>query len=150
MTWGAEDLSAALGATDNRNSDGSDYDHPYLLARTLCLAACRAIDVQPIGTVYTDFRDSEGYETDCRRDRRSGFVGKIAIHPEQSAIANRAFSPSEDEMAHAKRVVAAFEDKPGVGTIGLEGKMLDMPHLKQARNLLELAKAIRSPGRSSV
>ena len=146
MTWGAEDLSAALGASDNRNPDTGDYDHPYLLARSLCLATCRAVDVQPVGTVYTNFRDDDGYEADCLRDRRSGFVGKIAIHPRQPGIANRAFSPSEDEVAHAKRVVALFEDNPGAGTLSLDGRMLDMPHLKQARNLLELAEMIERRG----
>lgn len=144
MTWGAEDLSAALGASDNRHPDGGDYDHPYLLARSLCLAACRAIDVQPVGTVYTRFQDSDGFEADCLRDRRSGFIGKIAIHPSQPEIANRAFSPSGTEIAHAKRVVAAFEAHPEAGTVGLEGKMLDRPHLKQARYLLELAQATKS------
>jgi citrate lyase subunit beta/citryl-CoA lyase len=142
MTWGAEDLAAALGASDNRDPRSGEYDDPYRLARTLCLAACRAIDVLPVGVVYTDYRDAEGFEADCLRDRRSGFVGKIAIHPNQVPIANRAFTPSAEEVAHAKRVVAAFEANPGVGTVGLEGKMLDMPHLKQARNLLALAEAI--------
>ena len=139
MTWGAEDLSAALGAGDNRHPDNRDFDHPYLLARSLCLATARAIGAQPVGTVYTNYRDPQGFEADCLRDRRSGFIGKIAIHPSQPSIANRAFSPSEDEVTHAKRVVAAFENNPGVGTVGLDGKMLDMPHLKQARNVLNLS-----------
>ena len=142
MTWGAEDLAAALGASDNRDPRSGEYDDPYRLARTLCLAAARAIDAVPVGVVYTDYRDAEGFEADCLHDRRSGFVGKICIHPAQAPIANRAFTPSEDEVAHAKRVVAAFEDQPGVGAVGLDGKMLDMPHLKQARNLLALAEAI--------
>ena len=122
------------------------FDHPYLLARTGCLAASRAIDVQPVGSVYTNFSDDRGYEEDCSRDRRSGFIGKIAIHPQQAAIANRAFSPSDEEVAYANRVVAAFADNPGVGTIGLDGRMLDMPHLKQARNLLGLAESIKDRG----
>ena len=120
----------------------TDYDDPYLLARSFALAASRAIDVQPVGVVYPNFRDSEGFEAECRRDRRSGFIGKIAIHPAQAEIANRAFTPSDDEVAHARRVIQAFDDNPGVGTIGLDGMMLDMPHLKQARNTVALAEEI--------
>jgi len=142
MTWGAEDLAAALGASDNRHPRSGEYDDPYRLARSLCLATCRAIGAQPVGVVYTDYRDDRGFEADCLYDRRSGFVGKIAIHPAQPPIANRAFTPSADEVAFARRVVAAFEDAPGVGTVGLDGRMLDMPHLKQARNTLALAEAI--------
>jgi citrate lyase subunit beta/citryl-CoA lyase len=146
MTWGAEDLSAALGASDNLNPRSGEYDDPYLLAKSFCLAACRAIDVQPVGVVYTNFRDESGFEADCLRDRKAGFIGKIAIHPAQAPIANRAFTPSEAEVAHALRIVAAFEDNPGVGTVGLDGMMIDMPHLKQARNLLQLAEEIKKRG----
>ena len=142
LTWGAEDLSAALGASDNRNPATGDYDDPYLMAKTLCLATARAIDVQPVGVVYVNFRDLEGLEAECLRDRRSGFIGKIAIHPAQSEVINRAFTPSDEEIAYAKRVVAVFEDNPGLGTVGLDGKMLDMPHLKQARNVLAMADQI--------
>ena len=144
MTWGAEDLAAALGASDNRNPRSGDFDDPYLLAKSFCLAACRAIDVQPVGVVYTDYRDHSGFEADCLRDARAGFIGKIAIHPSQPPIANRAFTPSDQDVEHAKRVVAAFDAEPGVGAVGLDGKMLDMPHLKQARNLLALAGAIQA------
>ena len=146
MTWGAEDLSAALGASDNLNPRSGEYDDPYLLAKSFCLAACRAIDVQPVGVVYTNFRDESGFEADCLRDRKAGFIGKIAIHPAQPPIANRAFTPSDAEVAHARRIVAAFEDNPGVGTVGLDGMMVDMPHLKQARNLLGLAEEIEKRG----
>lgn len=142
MTWGAEDLAAALGASDNRDPASGEYDGPYRLARTLCLAAARAIDVQPVGVVYTDYRDADGFEADCLRERRAGFVGKICIHPAQAPLANRAFTPGDDEVAHARRVVAAFEASPGLGTVGLDGKMIDMPHLKQARTLLALARAV--------
>lgn len=146
MTWGAEDLSAALGASDNRHPVTGDYDDPYLMAKSLCLATARAIDVQPVGVVYVNFRDEEGLEADCLRDRRAGFVGKIAIHPAQSAIINRAFTPSDDEVAHAQRVVDLFEQNPGLGTIGMDGMMLDMPHLKQAQSLLDLNAKIRALG----
>lgn len=146
MTWGAEDLSAALGAIDNRNPATGEYDDPYLMAKSLCLAAARAIDAQPVGVVFTDFRDLEALEADCLRDRRAGFVGKIAIHPAQVAVINRAFTPSDEEIAYARRVVEVFEQNPGLGTVGLDGKMLDMPHLKQARNVLAMAEQIEALG----
>ncbi len=146
MTWGAEDLSAALGASDNRHPTTGEYDDPYLLARSLCLAACRATDRQPVGSVFVDYRDGEGLEAECLRDRRSGYIGKIAIHPDQPPIINRAFTPSADEIDHARRVVQVFADNPGLGTVGLDGKMLDMPHLKQARNTLALAEQIAAMG----
>jgi len=139
MTWGGEDLAAALGASDNRNPDTGGYDDPYLMAKSLCLATARAIDVQPIGVIYVDFRDLEGLESECLRERRAGFVGKVAIHPAQSAVINRAFTPSDDEVAYAKKVIEVFEQNPGVGTVGMDGKMLDMPHLKQAHNVLLMA-----------
>ncbi|MDP6068492.1 MAG: CoA ester lyase [Alphaproteobacteria bacterium] len=142
MTWGGEDLAAALGASDNRNPASGDYDDPYLLAKSLCLATARAIGAQPVGVVFVDFRDLEGLEAECLRDRRAGFVGKIAIHPAQAEVINRAFTPSADEIAQARRVVEAFEQNPGLGTVGLDGKMLDMPHLKQARHVLAMAAEI--------
>ena len=146
MTWGAEDLAAALGASDNRNPASGEYDDPYLMAKSLCLATARAIDVQPVGVVYVNFRDLEGLEADCLRDRRAGFIGKIAIHPAQAEVINRAFTPSDEEVAYAQRVVDVFEDNPGLGTVGLDGKMLDMPHLKQARNVLDMAQQIKALG----
>jgi citrate lyase subunit beta/citryl-CoA lyase len=97
-----------------------------------------------VGVVYVDYRDLGGLAADCQRDRRAGFVGKIAIHPDQAEVINRAFTPSDDEVAHARRVVDVFERNPGLGTVGLEGKMLDMPHLKQARNLLALAEQVKA------
>ncbi|MBT6140132.1 MAG: CoA ester lyase [Rhodospirillaceae bacterium] len=144
MTWGGEDLAAALGASDNRNPTTGEYDDPYLMAKSLCLTTSRAIEAQPVGVVYVDFRDLEGLETDCLRDRRAGFIGKIAIHPAQSEVINRAFTPSEDEVAHARRIVEVFEQSPGVGVASLDGKMLDMPHLKQARNVLAMAAQIEA------
>lgn len=142
MTWGAEDLAAALGATTNRKPDGT-YEGPYLLARTLCLAAAKAADAQPIDSVYTNFRDAEGLEAESLQGRRTGFTGKVAIHPDQVDVINRAFTPSEEEVAFARRVIEAFEKAGGAGTVGLDGKMLDMPHLKQARHVLQMAEAAR-------
>ena len=146
LTWGGEDLAAALGASDNQHPASGDYDDPYLYAKSMCLATSRAIDAQPVGCVWVNFRDLQGLENDCLRDRRTGFIGKIAIHPDQSEVINRAFTPSEDEISYSQKVVDLFEKEPGVGTIGLDGKMLDMPHLKQARNVLALAEQVKERG----
>ena len=146
MTWGGEDLAAALGASDNRNPASGEYDDPYLMAKSLCLATARAIGAQPVGVVYVNFRDLAGLEAECLRDRRAGFVGKIAIHPDQAEVINRAFTPSNEDIAYARRVIEIFEKNPGLGTVGLEGKMLDMPHLKQARNVLTLAAQVGAAG----
>lgn len=138
LTWGAEDIAAALGASTNRGPDG-DYDHVYQLARTLSLTGAVAAGVQPIDTIWASFSDAEGLEKDVRLGRQRGFTGKMAIHPAQVDIINKAFTPSDDELAWSRRVIEVFEANPGLGTVGLEGKMLDMPHLKQARRLLALA-----------
>jgi citrate lyase subunit beta/citryl-CoA lyase len=141
LTWGAEDLAAALGAAGNRAADGS-YRFTFQLARSLCLAGAVAAGVAPIDTVFTDYRNPAGLEAEARAARRDGFTGKLAIHPDQVAVINRAFTPDADEIAQARRIVAAFADNPALGTIGLDGRMVDMPHLKQARRTLELAARI--------
>lgn len=138
LTWGAEDIAAALGASTNRRPDG-EYDSVYQLARALCLSGAVAAGVQPIDTIWADFSDEAGLVRDSAAARQRGFTGKIAIHPGQVAAINAAFSPSAEELAWSKKVVDLFEANPGMGTVGLEGKMLDMPHLKQARRVLELA-----------
>jgi citrate lyase subunit beta / citryl-CoA lyase len=135
LTWGAEDLSAALGATDNKEPDGA-WTFPYEVARAQCLFAASAADVTPIDTIHADFRDLDGLERDCRRSRRDGFLGRMAIHPEQVATINRCYAPSETEIAHARRIVEAFAANPGAGTIGVDGKMVDIPHLKAAQKTL--------------
>jgi citrate lyase subunit beta/citryl-CoA lyase len=135
LTWGAEDLSAAVGATDNKEPEGS-WTFPYELARAQCLFAASAAEVMGLDTVYTDFRDPDGLERDCRRSRRDGFVGRLAIHPDQVAPINRAYAPTEAEIAHARKIVAAFEANPGAGALGLDGKMVDLPHLKAAQKIL--------------
>jgi citrate lyase subunit beta/citryl-CoA lyase len=135
LTWGAEDLSAALGATDNKEPDGS-WTFPYQLARAQCLFAAAAAEVAAVDTVFTNFRDLDGLEQDCRRSRRDGFVGRLAIHPDQVAVINRAYAPSEAEIEHARKIVAAFEADHGAGTLGVDGKMVDIPHLKAARKTL--------------
>lgn len=138
LTWGAEDLSDALGASDNRAPDGR-YDPPYELARTLCLlGACHA-GVQPVETIHADFRDLDGLEQRARDVKRQGYRGMLAIHPAQVEVINRVFAPSEEELAEAQAVVDLFAANPGAGTIGHEGKMLDRPHLDRAKGLLRAA-----------
>ena len=133
MTWGAEDLPAALGAITNRDESG-ELEFTYRLARSLCLLAAVAAEVEPIDTVFTDFKDTKGLLREARAARRAGFTGKIAIHPDQVEPINQSFTPSADEIEYAQRVVNAFSS--GAGTVGLDGKMLDMPHLKQAQRVL--------------
>ena len=142
LTWGGEDLAASLGASDNQHPTSGEYDDAYLYAKTMCLATARAINADPVGCVWVNFRDLEGLKQDCLKDRRAGFFGKIAIHPDQSEIINCAFTPSDEEVAYSQKVVDLFDENPGMGTVGFEGKMLDMPHLKQARNVLALAKQL--------
>jgi citrate lyase subunit beta/citryl-CoA lyase len=136
ITWGAEDLAACIGG-GNRRADG-DYDDVYRLARALCLLAASAAGVEPIDTIYTDFRDEAGLAAECAAANRSGFTGKMAIHPAQIAVINRAFTAGEDELAWARQVVALFDANPEAGTIALDGRMLDRPHLTLARRLLGL------------
>jgi citrate lyase subunit beta/citryl-CoA lyase len=135
MTWGAEDLSAALGALTNKEPDGA-WTFPYQVARAQCLFAAGAADVMALETLYADFRDHQGHAESCRIARRDGFVGRIAIHPDQIATINECFTPSDADIAHARRVVAAFASQPDVGTIGIDGKMYDIPHLTAAKRTL--------------
>jgi citrate lyase subunit beta / citryl-CoA lyase len=137
LTWGAEDSATALGATHNRDEDGA-YDFPYQLFRALCLAGAAAAQVSPIETIHGDFRDLAGLEKVAAAARRAGFRGMLAIHPDQVPVINRAFSPSPAEIARAERIVAAFAAAPGTGTIGMDGEMLDMPHLKRAQAVLAM------------
>jgi citrate lyase subunit beta/citryl-CoA lyase len=135
LTWGAEDLPAALGASTNQSPTGG-YALTYRLARSACLLAAVAAGVQPVDTLEVDFRDEAALRAACADGRRQGFTGKIAIHPAQVGPINEGFRPTAEEVAHARRVLAAFEANPGVGTVGLDGKMIDMPHLRQAQRLL--------------
>lgn len=141
MTWGAEDLSTAIGARTNKDKNG-EWAFTYRLVRSLCLLAAKAADVSAIETLYADFRDEPGLIESCEEAAREGFTGRIAIHPAQVAAINAAFTPSEAELAHARRVVEAFEAAPGTGVVGLDGMMLDIPHLKQARAVLAQAEAL--------
>lgn len=134
LTWGAEDLSADLGAETNRLTDGS-YADPYRLARSLTLFAASSAQVDAIDTVFTNFRDEAGFHAECIAARRDGFTGKMAIHPAQVAAANAVFSPAPAELAKAEAIIALFAANPGVGVIGLDGEMLDRPHLVRAQRL---------------
>lgn len=137
LTWGAEDLAAAIGASTNKASNG-DWDFTFRVVRSAALLAAHAAEVQAIETLYADFRDSEGLATSCALARRQGFTGRIAIHPDQVAVINESFSHSPEEVSYARRVVAAFAASDA-GTVGLDGQMLDIPHLKQAERVLALA-----------
>ena len=137
LTWGAEDLSAALGAISNREADGS-LSPIYVFANSMCLCAAASAGVDAIDTLHADFRDGDGLAAACAVARRRGFRGKIAIHPDQVDIINGAFTPSEAEIAAARRIVDAFAAQPHAGTLSIDGVMVDLPHLKQARRTLGL------------
>ena len=138
MSWGAEDLSAALGASSKYDSDGG-LSFTYRLARSLCLAGAVAAGVQPVDGVFADFRDDEGLKAEADAARREGFTGKLAIHPAQVPVINAAFTPSGEEVSHAEEIVAAFEAHPDAGVLSVGGRMVDRPHLVQARRVLERA-----------
>ncbi len=136
IAWGGEDLSADLGAETNRDAQGCFTD-PYRLARSLTILGAAAAEVDAVDTVYTNFKDIEGLARECREARRDGFVAKMAIHPGQVATINEAFAPSDEEVAKAKAIVAAFEQSPAAGVVAIDGEMIDLPHLKRARRLLK-------------
>ena len=138
LTWGAEDLPAAIGAATSREADGS-YTAPYQLARSLTLFGAHAAGVPAIETVYPDFRDLDGLAAYAARGRRDGFTGMMAIHPAQVPVINAAFTPSSDEVAHARRTVDLFAANPGAGALQLDGRMVDAPHLRAAQALLARA-----------
>ena len=135
MSWGAEDLSSALGARVQHRPDGS-YMPTYELARSLCLLGAVAAGVAPIETVMPEFRDLDALRDRALMVRGQGYRGMLAIHPAQVEVINEAFTPSADEIAHARAVVQAFADNPGTGTVGLNGQMLDRPHFALAQRLL--------------
>jgi citrate lyase subunit beta/citryl-CoA lyase len=138
MSWGAEDLSAALGASSKYDEDGK-LSFTYRLARSLCLAGAVAAGVQPVDGVFADFRDDEGLREEAEAARREGFTGKLAIHPAQVAVINAALTPSTEEVQSAEEIVAAFEAHPDAGVLSVGGRMIDRPHLVQARRVLERA-----------
>ncbi len=138
LSWGAEDLAAAVGASANRSTKG-EWLPPYEMARSMCLFAAAAAEVAAIDTVYTDFRDHEGLLRYAANARRDGFSGMLAIHPAQVDAINAAFEPTTAEIEHARRIVELFEQNPGAGTVGLDGRMIDRPHLVQAQRILQQA-----------
>jgi len=140
LTWGAEDLSAELGAETNRGTDGRFLD-PYRLARALCLAGAAAAQVQPIDTIAADFRNIEALRRETEEARRDGFTGKMAIHPAQVPVINEVFTPTAEAVAKARAIVAAFAADPGKGAVGIDGVMYDRPHLERAKQLLARAVA---------
>ena len=139
MSWGAEDLSAAIGASSKYDESGA-LSFTYQMARSLCLAGAVAAGVQPVDGVFADFRDEQGLIAEARAAAREGFTGKLAIHPDQVEPINAAFTPSDAEVKHAAAIVAAFEAEPDAGVLAVDGRMVDRPHLLQARKILERAR----------
>jgi citrate lyase subunit beta / citryl-CoA lyase len=138
LTWGAEDLSTAVGASTNVDASGN-WALTYRMVRSLTLLAANAAEVPAIDTLYVDFRDEDGLRQTSEAAFAEGFGGRIAIHPAQVDAINQSFSPSPEQIDHARRVVAAFAERPEAGTVGLDGMMLDIPHLRQAQNTLAQA-----------
>ena len=141
VTWGAEDLSAVLGAQTNREEDGRAWTSPYMLARNLCLFTAAAADAQPIDTVFVNFRDAEGLRQECRAAVRDGFTGKMAIHPNQVAVMNEVFTPSAEEVAMSQELIQLFADNPDAGALTHRGQMVDKAHVARAERILARAKA---------
>jgi citrate lyase subunit beta/citryl-CoA lyase len=142
LTWGAEDLSVAIGATANREVDGA-WTAPFQLARSLCLFGAAAAGVAAIDTLHIDYHDRAGLAASCGAARRDGFSGKLAIHPEQVGVINECFQPSAAELSQAQRIVALFAAHPGAAALSLDGRMVDIPHLRQAQSILARAAAVR-------
>lgn len=138
LTWGAEDLAAAFGAAANRDAQGNLLE-PFALARTLCLAGASAAGIAPIETIDPNFRDEERMHRTAQAARTLGFRGMMCIHPAQIGPTNHAFTPSDEDLERARRIVALFEENPDAGALQLDGEMVDIPHLKQARGLLAQA-----------
>jgi citrate lyase subunit beta/citryl-CoA lyase len=139
LAWGGEDLAADLGASANRDGTGRWLD-PYRLARALNLMGAAAAEVAPIDTVYVDFRNTEGLAAECREALRDGYTAKMAIHPAQVPVINAAFTPTPEAVAEAAAIVEAFRAAGDVGVIGMGGKMVDRPHLRQAQRILARAR----------
>ncbi len=142
LTWGAEDLSTAVGAFTNRDEDGG-WLPPYQLARSLCLFAAAAAGVPAIDTVYTDYKDAEGLAVFAASARRDGFEGMLAIHPDQVEVINNAFAPTSAETDRARRIVELFAANPNAGTLGMDGQMIDRPHWLQAKRILDTANRLK-------
>jgi len=138
MTWGSSDLAATIGATSNRDENGLLTD-PFRLARVLTLFAARAANVEPIDSVFVRYNDPDGLRAECEAAFRDGFTGKLAIHPDQVAIINEAFTPTDEQISKAQQIIAAFEQNPRKGLVSVNGRLYDRPHLARARRLLKKA-----------
>ncbi len=138
MSWGAEDLSAALGASSKHDENG-ELSFTYKLARSLCLAGAAAAGAQPVDGIFADFKDDEGLAREAAAARREGFTGKLAIHPAQVPLINAAFTPSAKEVTRAQEIIAAFDAQPDAGVLSIGGRMVDRPHLVQAKRVVERA-----------
>jgi len=139
LTWGAEDLATAVGASSNRDATG-EFTFTYKLARSLCLLASAHAQIQAIDTLSVDFKDMQALALDVHQARREGFSGKLAIHPDQVEVINQGFTPSAHDISHAQRIVDAFAQAHGAGAVQLDGKMVDKPHLTQALRLLDISR----------
>ncbi|MCA1242603.1 CoA ester lyase [Stappia stellulata] len=140
LSWGAEDLSADIGALGNRDASGG-FTEPFRMARNLCLFGAVAASAIPIDTVFTNFRDLDGLRREAEDALRDGFTAKMVIHPAQVPVINEVFTPSADAIADARRIVDAFAAAGDPGVVGLDGEMLDRPHLRRAEKLLARARA---------
>ena len=139
LTWGAEDLSAAIGARQNRDDDGN-HSSPFRLARDLCLITAAAAQIDAFDGVFTNFRDLDGLEHEAGLAARDGFIGKMAIHPSQVPVINKVFTPSEEEITQARAIIEAFRETENSAVVALDGEMLDRPHLLRAERTLKRAK----------
>ena len=139
LTWGAEDLATAVGASTNRDASG-EFTFTYKLARSLCLLASAHAQIQAIDTLSVDFKDMQALALDVQQACREGFSGKLAIHPDQVEVINQGFTPSAHDISHAQRIVDAFAQAHGAGAVQLDGKMVDKPHLTQALRLLDISR----------
>jgi len=143
LTWGAEDLSAAIGARSNREEDARTWTSPFRLARDLCLFTAAAAEVAAIDTVFVNFRDAAGFRAECVAAARDGFTGKMAIHPNQVAVINEVFTPTAEEIAVSEEIVQAFKDNANAGVVAIRGQMVDKAHVARAERLLARAKAAK-------
>lgn len=147
LTWGAEDLSAAIGSRGNRNADGT-YLPIFEHARVMCLLAATAWEKQPLDTVFVDFNDPDGLRSECAQSAAMGYTGKITIHPNQIDVVNESFTPSEEEVSEAKELLALFAEKEAEGLMAFsfKGQMVDVPHLTRAQKIVEMSEILAGLG----
>ena len=141
VSWGIEDLSAAMGLPRTRDAEGRYLDIPRY-ARVMTVVAASAAGMEAVDTVFTDIPNLEGLRQECQEAVWMGFTGKISIHPSQIPVINEVFTPSREEAREAQELIAAFEEhrSKGSGAFAFKGQMMDMPHLTRARKILERAR----------